>query len=81
MSDEEVVRQHDDLARSTSVGVNYWLDELDRRSADRAAAASHAAEAASLALGRRSYWLSAISAVTSVAALIVAVITMITTSS
>lgn len=80
MSDDEVVRRHDDLAKYTSVGVNYWLDELDRRSADRAAAASHAAELASLHLGRRSFWLSVISAATSVAALVVAVITLIVTA-
>lgn len=80
MPDEEVVRRHDDLAKYTSVGVDYWLDELDRRSADRAAAASHAAELASLQLGRSSFWLSVISAATSVAALAVAVVTLIVTA-
>jgi hypothetical protein len=30
-SDEELIRAHDRLAKSTSIGVNYYLDELARR--------------------------------------------------
>ena len=30
---EELVARHDDLAENTSVGVNYYLDELARRDA------------------------------------------------
>ncbi|MCS5507137.1 hypothetical protein [Curtobacterium flaccumfaciens] len=80
MPDEEIVRQHDEHAKDTVVGIDFFLTELDRRAADRAAAASHAAEQASLKLGRRSFWLAVISAATSVAALIVAVATLIVTS-
>ena len=35
LSDDELVRQHDVLAASTSVGTGYYLDELRRREADR----------------------------------------------
>ncbi len=35
LSDDELVKQHDQLAASTSVGVSYYLEELERRSVDR----------------------------------------------
>jgi hypothetical protein len=35
LSDDELVKQHDVLAASTSVGVSYYLEELERRRADR----------------------------------------------
>jgi hypothetical protein len=34
-SDDELIRNHDMLARNTSVGVNYYLDELARRESAR----------------------------------------------
>ena len=35
--DEQLVQEHDELAKSTSVGIQYYLDELDRRSYKRLA--------------------------------------------
>jgi len=31
VSDDELIRNHDKLARNTSIGVNYYLIELARR--------------------------------------------------
>jgi hypothetical protein len=33
MSKDELIANHDHLAKTTSVGVNYYLDELARRDA------------------------------------------------
>jgi len=35
LSDEELIEQHDKLAESTMVGVNYYLAEIERRRIDR----------------------------------------------
>lgn len=35
MSDEQLIVSHDRLAENTALGVNYYLDELRRRAADR----------------------------------------------
>jgi len=35
LSDKELVQQHDMLARSTVVGISYYLSELERRTAER----------------------------------------------
>lgn len=35
LSDDGLVKQHDQLAVSTAVGVSYYLEELERRSVDR----------------------------------------------
>lgn len=35
LSDDELVKQHDALAASTSVGTGYYLDELRRREVER----------------------------------------------
>jgi hypothetical protein len=37
LSDDELVEQHDILAGSTLVGIDYYLGELERRRADRQA--------------------------------------------
>src|SRR5665811_1547597 len=39
-SDEELIRLHDSMAANTSVGVNYFLDELKRRDQQRAGESS-----------------------------------------
>lgn len=67
MSDDELVAEHDHAAKSTSVGVNYYLDELERRSRERSTVAANR-------LARNSFWLSAISTAIAIAALIVAVV-------
>ncbi len=35
LSDDELIRQHDEAAKSTVVGTGYYLDEIRRRDADR----------------------------------------------
>jgi len=35
LSDEELIRQHDAVARNTALGVNYFFDELQRRETAR----------------------------------------------
>ena len=35
MSDDEIVRQYDKQASNTGVGLNYWTEELNRRSQQR----------------------------------------------
>lgn len=35
LSDDELIEQHDQLAESTSVGVRYYLAELERRRVNR----------------------------------------------
>lgn len=35
MSDEQLITSHDHLAKNTSLGLSYYLDELRRRATDR----------------------------------------------
>lgn len=35
VSDEELIRQHDESAKHTVVGISYFLDELARRDAQK----------------------------------------------
>lgn len=69
LTDEELIAQHDRQAQNTSVGVNYYLDELDRRSRERAVQASDR-------LARRSFMLGVASTVLSVAATVAAVVAL-----
>jgi hypothetical protein len=39
MTDEELVKRHDEDAKSTVTGANYYLDELARRDTQRTAEA------------------------------------------
>jgi hypothetical protein len=39
-TDDELIAEHDAHAVNTSVGTQYYLDELNRRAADRAAKAT-----------------------------------------
>ncbi|TFC92049.1 MULTISPECIES: hypothetical protein [Cryobacterium] len=64
MSDAEVIAEHDAVAKSTSVGTAYWMDELERRSRDRSTAASNR-------LATASFWLSIVSTVIAVVAVAV----------
>jgi hypothetical protein len=40
MSDDEIRAEYDKTAGQTSVGLNYWTDELSRRTFERATAAA-----------------------------------------
>ena len=68
-SDEQLMDYHDQLAENTSVGINYYLDEIRRREFQRAAETS--AE-----LARRAYWLTVASTGLAVVSVIVAVIAL-----
>jgi hypothetical protein len=58
MSDEEVIREHDAQGNNKGVSSSFYLDELRRREAERAEAASYALAAESHNLARRAYWLA-----------------------
>ncbi|WP_438855710.1 hypothetical protein [Agromyces sp. M3QZ16-3] len=66
LSDDELISEHDSMARSTVVGVEYFLEELDRRSRERSTVAANR-------LARNSFWLSVISTAIAIAALVVAI--------
>jgi hypothetical protein len=72
-TDEQLIAEHDAMAKTTFIGTNYYMDELRSRDADRA-------QAANLELSRSAYrlavvngWLAGVSAVTSIAAIIIAI--------
>lgn len=69
LTDDQLISEHDEQARRTSVGVNYYLEELDRRSRERAVQASDR-------LARRSFGLAVTSTVLSVVATAVAVLAL-----
>ena len=65
-----LVAEHDAHARNTVVGTGYYMDELERRSRERATEASNR-------LARRGFWLAVVSTVSSLAALVVAIIAIL----
>ena len=73
MSDAELVALYDDAAKNTQIGIAFYREELARRSADLITAAMEE-------LARKSATLSFVSVVVSVAALIVAIVTLIVTA-
>lgn len=73
MSDADLVALYDDTEKNTQVGLDFYREELARRAADRSTAAMED-------LARKSARLSFVSVVVSVAALIVAIVTLIVTA-
>lgn len=71
-TDEQLIAEHDAHAKNASGGINYYLEELDRRSRERATAASNL-------LANRAYWLSVSSTVLSAIATVVAIIALFKT--
>lgn len=69
MSDEDIVRTHDDTTSNMGTSSGFFLDELRRRDAQRA-------EAASYALARRVYLLAWVNGVFAAVAAIVAIIAL-----
>lgn len=61
VSDEELIKEHDKKAKNTSVGTQYYIEELDRRSRDRSLKASNDLPIKTQQLARRTYWQSWIS--------------------
>lgn len=75
-SDEELIKEHDKKAESTSVGTQYYIEELDRRSRDRSQKASYDLSISTQQLARRTYWQSWISVGASFIALVVSVVSL-----
>ena len=67
--DEVLIAEHDEHAQHTFVGTEYYQDELHRRAQERAARASDR-------LARASFVLAAVSAVSSIAAVWIAVLAL-----
>jgi hypothetical protein len=67
MSDEQLIGEHDEVARTTSMGTAYFVDELERRSRERSTAASNR-------LARASFILSIVSTLIAVVAIVVSLI-------
>ena len=69
LSDEQLIREHDELAVFTSVGVDFYMEELDRRSRERSTEASNR-------LARQGYRLTVVATILAVVAVAVAVIAL-----
>jgi len=69
-SDEELIRLHDALAEHTSVGVDYYLEELRRRDQRRAGESSER-------LARAAVRLTIVSTVAAILALCVSVLALL----
>lgn len=74
--DEQLMQEHDRDAKSTVAGTGYYLDELERRSRERAASATRELAEASNRLARRSFWLALSSTILSGIATVAAVIAL-----
>lgn len=67
--DDDLIAEHDHRAGNTSVGTDYYMQELDRRSRNRSTDASNRLAVASLWLAGGSVLLSTIAATAAVLAL------------
>lgn len=67
--DGQLISEHDELALHTVVGTQYYVDELGRRTQQRALEAADR-------LARRAYWLAVANTVLATVAAIVAVIAL-----
>ncbi|MCC2030910.1 hypothetical protein [Microbacterium allomyrinae] len=76
MTDEELVKQHDESARNTTVGLAHYEDELRHRDLTRSAAASTRLAEESHRLARQSHKLTIANTVLSVVAVIVAIVAL-----
>ena len=65
--DEVLITLHDEIAVHTSVGIQYYLDELRRREEMRTIEAANR-------LARASFWLTLVNSVVAVIAVVVAVL-------
>jgi hypothetical protein len=65
-SDEDLIAEHDRVAVHTSVGTAYYMDELERRSRDRATRAAQT-------LAQRAFWMTVASTVLALVAVVTSV--------
>lgn len=63
LSDNEIIAEHDKSALNTSVGTNYYMQELDRRSRER--------------YEKATFFLSVVGAVAAISAVITSIIALI----
>lgn len=75
--DEVLIEEHDQTAQHTVVGTDYYMDELERRSRERAAEESHRLAVESHRLADRTFWLTVATSVLSVVALVVSVLALV----
>lgn len=72
LTDDELIAAHDEIAKNTVVGLNYYRDEITRRAFERASAAAHELAAAALDEARQSRrlakWNMLVAAVATIAA-------------
>lgn len=61
MTDDELIKQHDIATDNTVVGLSFFIDEIKRREAAKAAESNQALARESQRLARRSFWLAAAS--------------------
>lgn len=76
LSDDQLIKEHDEKAKNTVVGTKYYMEELDRRSRERNEKAMHELAVKSQKLATRTYWQSWISVAASVLALIISAIAL-----
>ncbi len=76
-TDEELITEHDRLAQRTSHGTGFYVEELDRRSRERATVAAHELAVASNRLARRAFWLSVATSVLSAVAAAAAILALL----
>jgi len=77
LSDEQLIAEHDSVAKNAGVGTAYYVDELNRRTAERASRANEAATAAALRLAGRSFWLTVANAFLGLSALVVSLVALL----
>jgi hypothetical protein len=76
MTDENLIAEHDKHAERTVDSTSYYVEELDRRSRERATEASQRLADEGVKLSRRTYVLTWVSTFTSLLALLVAVLAL-----
>ena len=76
LSDEDLIKEHDLIAKTTVVGTQYYMNELDRRSKERNEQAMLSLSIETQKLATRTYGLSLITIALSIAALIISIISV-----
>jgi hypothetical protein len=76
MTDDEVIKAHDDTTSGMGVSSSFYLDELRRRDAVRAEAASYKLATESQKLAERVMWLTIVNAVFAALAVAVAIVAL-----
>lgn len=77
MTEEELIKAHDDINSNRTLPSSYFLDELRRREAKRAEDASYKLATESNNLARRVLWLTVANTVFAAAAAVVAIMALL----